>query len=168
MPPTPLVHRKLDTLYLAFITFHLINLFCVDFVSLYPPAWTPTALLDLRAWYIKTYDDRYFTAPTAWFMLYTYIEVIYHLPFTIWAIPAIVHNDPLVPLHLFIFALEAGLTTATCIADILSWDDFPYNKKFDLMTLYGPYLVLSMIMGVDMFFRLSKTVTTSTGKAKRS
>jgi len=59
----------------------------------------------------------------------------------------------MVPVHLLIYAVQTGVTTLTCVMDYVSWD-VPMKVKVDLGGLYGPYLALSMIMGVDMFVRL--------------
>lgn len=65
------------------------------------------------------------------------------------------------PLHLLIFALEAGLTTLTCIADFLSWSGYSHNEKIELGKLYVPYLALAIFMGLDMFYRLSRVISMS-------
>ena len=51
-------------------------------------------------------------------------------------------DDPLVPLHLLVFAAQAALTTATCIIEFLAWEDVLMADKMQLTWLYGPYLVL--------------------------
>jgi hypothetical protein len=51
-------------------------------------------------------------------------------------------DDPLVPLHLLIFALETAITTATCIADFMTWSEFSNAEKVELGKLYGPYMLL--------------------------
>ena len=51
-------------------------------------------------------------------------------------------DDPLVPLHLLIWAIQAGLTTFTCIVEYSSWLDFSSEERRALAGLYGPYLAL--------------------------
>jgi hypothetical protein len=51
-------------------------------------------------------------------------------------------DDPKVPLQLLIFAMQAGLTTLTCIAEYLGWENFTVEQKCWLGTLYVPYLAL--------------------------
>ncbi|EGP85094.1 unnamed protein product [Zymoseptoria tritici ST99CH_1A5] len=165
--PTSIFSRKRDLAYLAFFIIHIPTILCVDIVPFYPDAYTPAFLNDLRSWYIATYNDRLFTHPPAWFDLYLLIEMLYHLPLSIWAIPALLRDDPLVPLHLLVFALEAAITTATCLAEMLSWEDFREEQKVALGWLYGPYLLLAVFMSGDMFLRLSGTLR-GVGKAKRA
>jgi hypothetical protein len=49
----------------------------------------------------------------------TFLELFFHLPVTLWAIPALLRNDPRVPLALLAFGLEMSLTTVVCLAEML-------------------------------------------------
>jgi hypothetical protein len=80
-------------------------------------------------------------------------------------------DDPKLPLHLLLFALQSGITTLTCISDFLNWEPFTTAQKANLGQLYVPYLVLAIFMGVDMFWRLDRILgagptVTITGKNK--
>lgn len=89
---TPLLSRKLDTVYLVWFALHLAVMLCVDLVSLYPAWLQPEPLLQLRKWYIVTYNDRFFINPPAWFTLFLWIEAIYHVPLSVWAIFALIRG----------------------------------------------------------------------------
>lgn len=65
---------------------------CVDLAPLYPPALRPRALDDLRSWYIATYKDQFFTDPPAWFGVYVWMEVVFHVPFSLWAVRAVAYG----------------------------------------------------------------------------
>jgi EXPERA (EXPanded EBP superfamily) len=85
-----------------------------------------------------------------------WLEALYHLPVSVWAIGALYRGklessqrhcqqflgDPKVPLQLFLFAAETAITTMTCISDYLSWSSFSNEQKLQLGYLYVPYLVL--------------------------
>lgn len=45
-------------------------------------------------------------------------------------------------MHLLVYAVQTALTTATCIADYLSWSDYLNSQKIELGKLYVPYLAL--------------------------
>lgn len=93
-------------------------------------------------------------------------------------------DDPKLPIHLLIFAMQAGITTLTCIADYMSWTMITSAQKANLHQLYVPYLclgalamiarfeandILAAVMGLDMYGRLSKSVgTRATASKKRS
>lgn len=50
-------------------------------------------------------------------------------------------DDPLVPVHLLIYAVQTAMTTLTCIVDYMSWT-VDAKVKMDLGALYGPYLLV--------------------------
>ncbi|KAG9965108.1 hypothetical protein KCU61_g1985, partial [Aureobasidium melanogenum] len=154
-------NRKRDLIYLIFFLTHIPIMFCVDLTPLYPAALKPAFMTNLRTWYITTYRDQFFSSPPAWFDTYIWLEALYHVPLSFWAVPALLRDDPKVPLHLLVFALEAGLTTLTCITDYLSWSGYSNNEKIELGKLYVPYLALAIFMGLDMFSRLSRVISMS-------
>lgn len=96
----------------------------------------------LRLWYIATYRDQFFIEPPAWFTMYLWMELLYHVPLCVWAIPALLRDDALVPVHLLVYAIQTALTTATCISDYLSWEGVSSEVKVGLGGLYVPYLAL--------------------------
>ncbi|RMY04258.1 hypothetical protein D0868_07042 [Hortaea werneckii] len=133
---------------------------------------------DIRTFYIDTYHDRFFSHPPAWFTMYLWLELVYHVPLSFWAVGALrrgsycdlmwnawrksssllILGDPKVPAHLLVFAVQTALTTSTCIADYLSWSEYSNAEKIELGKLYVPYLALSVFMGVDMWTRLIKSI----------
>lgn len=95
------------------------------------------------------------------------MELIYHVPLSFWAIGALIRgdfsslshfsvelntdfayrsDDPKVPVHLLVYAVQTAITTATCIADYLSWSDFQNVQKIELGKLYVPYLALCKLL----------------------
>ncbi|KAF2188566.1 hypothetical protein K469DRAFT_703161 [Zopfia rhizophila CBS 207.26] len=101
-------------------------------------------MLDIRSYYYNTYGDRFFKDPPTWFNTYVLLELIYHLPVTLWAIPALLRNDPRVPLQLLVFGLETAITTLTCITEMLSWEELTAEQRGlgGLSGMYGGYLAL--------------------------
>lgn len=59
-------------------------------------------------------------------------------------IPHKTKDDRKTPLVLLIYGLQTLLTTAVCIADYASWTLIDTAAKWNLSTLYGPYLILGM------------------------
>lgn len=49
---------------------------------------------DIRQFYIDTYHDQFFTQPPAWFSMYAWMELLYHLPLSMWAVPALLRSTP--------------------------------------------------------------------------
>ena len=134
-------------------------------------------MINLRAWYIETYKDRFFVQPTAWFKTYVLLEGLYHVPLSVWAIGAIVRgwsalihisgaqlfgkyllrnapgdaDHPLVPLHLLVWSVETAISTLTCVVEAMSWEDFTGQEKVALAQLYVPYLALCMFSNPQQF-----------------
>ncbi|RMY70926.1 hypothetical protein D0863_05476 [Hortaea werneckii] len=137
-------------------------MFCVDLAPFYPDSIRPQFMNDIRTFYIDTYHDRFFSHPPAWFTMYLWLELVYHVPLSFWAVGALrrgsycdlmwnawrksssllILGDPKVPAHLLVFAVQTALTTSTCIADYLSWSEYSNAEKIELGKLYVPYLAL--------------------------
>ncbi|KAF2237042.1 hypothetical protein EV356DRAFT_497335 [Viridothelium virens] len=160
---TSIFSRRLDLLYLVFFAIHIPIMLLVDLAPLYPTSMKPAIVSQIRTWYITTYRDQFFVKPPAWFNAYTWMEAIYHMPLSGWAVGALLRDDPKVPLHLLIFAVQTAMTTLTCITDYLSWSSFSNAEKLELGKLYVPYLILSVFMGVDMFTRLERRLSFTSG-----
>ena len=113
-----------------------------DLTAYYPIQIKPLWMSSLRDWYISTYGDRFFYNAPAWFPVLTFLELVYHLPLTLWAIPALLRNDPRIPLALLVFGLETSLTTLVCLAEMLSWEELTSVQRGaqGLGGMYGGYL----------------------------
>lgn len=96
---------------------------------------------------MTTYRDQYFISPPSWFTAYLYLELLYHIPLSFWAIGALLRDDPKIPIHLLIFACEVSMTTLTCVADYMSWSGYHNEEKWKLSGLYVPYLALGKFDG---------------------
>jgi hypothetical protein len=121
----------------------------------------PEWMINLRAFYVLQYRDQNFLNPSPAFSLFIWLEGLYHLPLSIWAIFALWQNNPKVPIHLLIFTVEVAVSTGACIADAISWTNVSMDEKLQLGTLYIPYLAFASLMGFDMYKRLSSAVTVS-------
>lgn len=66
----------------------------VDLTPLYPASVHEALpfLNDIRRWYIAQHADPLFISPPAWFTLYTWMELLYHLPWSIWAVGALIRG----------------------------------------------------------------------------
>ena len=92
-----------------------------------------------------------------WFHSFLLLELLYHIPLSLWAIPALLRADPRVPLALLVFGLETSMTTLVCLAEMLSWEELSAAQKGlqGLGGMYGAYLgvgkfVVSCLRCVEM------------------
>ena len=137
-----LSNRPLDTIYTVWFSLHLVIMICVDLTALYPKWLMPAPLMSLREWQMATYKDRFFIDPPAWFLSFVWMEALYHVPLSVWAVGALLRDSPLVPVHLLVWAVQTAVTTMVCIVDYSSWGNFSVEDRMGLHRLYGPYLVL--------------------------
>ncbi|PSN69472.1 hypothetical protein BS50DRAFT_572606 [Corynespora cassiicola Philippines] len=157
---TSIFQRKRDLVYLIFFLTHLPVMLAFDLTSYYPAAIKPLWMTALRDWYVATYADRFFYAPPAFFPPLTHLELLFHLPLTLWAIPALLRNSPRVPLALLVFGLETSLSTLVCLAEMWSWPELSAEQRgwAGLGGMYGGYLALGVFMSVDCWARVDKVV----------
>ncbi|KAL6173457.1 hypothetical protein ACJQWK_01007 [Exserohilum turcicum] len=136
--------RKADFVYLGFFVTHVLVMLSFDLSGFYPVQIKPLWMSSLRDWYIETYGDRFFYKTPVWFSVYTFLELVYHLPVSLWMIPALLRDDPRVPLVMLVYSLETVLTTLTCMAEMLSWEELtPAQRGVQgLGGMYGAYLAL--------------------------
>jgi ABC-type dipeptide/oligopeptide/nickel transport system permease component len=93
MAPTKSIFaRKLDLTYVVMFSLQVLIIVAIDIVPFYPVPLQAQSMLDIRQHHIDTYHDRFFTDPPAWFMLYTWLEAVYNLPFCLWVIPALIQG----------------------------------------------------------------------------
>jgi Protein of unknown function (DUF2781). len=57
----------------------------IDTVPLLPAFLQTNLSHQLREFYITTYRDKFFEDPPAWFTVFIWMELLYHLPLSIWA-----------------------------------------------------------------------------------
>ncbi|KAB8070945.1 putative integral membrane protein [Aspergillus leporis] len=160
-----LLSRKCDLIYFIFFAVHLPIIFLVDAVPLLPSILQTNLSHQLRSFYIETYHDKFFSeAPPAWFSTFIAMELLYHAPLSLWALGALLKDNPLVPMHLLVFGVQSFVTSSACLAEVWGWDDRSTAQKRDLTFLYAPYVLLGAFMVLDMLFRLRGTLL---GKTKR-
>ncbi|KAJ8118231.1 hypothetical protein OPT61_g733 [Boeremia exigua] len=138
-----------------------------DLTGYYPSNIKPLWMGELRAWYVATYGDRFFYNPPAWFGALTFLELVYHVPLTLWAIPALLRNDPRIPLALLVFGMETSITTLVCLAEMWSWEELRPEQRglSGLGGMYGGYLALGIFMTLDCYARLDQWIARQKGLA---
>lgn len=99
--------RKRDCAYLLFFATHLPIIFLVDTVPLQPPGLQTELSHRLRDFYIATYRDKFFESPTpVWFQAFIWMELLYHVPLSLWAVWGILRGESSYPLARWWLALS--------------------------------------------------------------
>jgi hypothetical protein len=82
----------------------------VDLVPFYPPGLTLQLHVDIRNYYKDNYQDKFFENPPAWFVAFCLMELVYHLPISIWAVGALLRGKLLFPLLSHFLAGQSSWT----------------------------------------------------------
>ncbi|RJE26860.1 integral membrane protein [Aspergillus sclerotialis] len=147
-------NRKRDLIYFVFFAIHA-PLSLVDTFPLLPSFLQADIFAQLRQFYVSTYNDKFFQeTPPPWFSAFICMELLYHLPLSIWATGGLLRDNPMVPVHLLVFGVQAFITTVTCLVEVWSWTDRTDAEKQNITMLYGPYAALGGLMALDMIGRL--------------
>ncbi|KAJ5293431.1 uncharacterized protein N7443_009384 [Penicillium atrosanguineum] len=136
--------RKRDCAYLIFFATHIPVIFLIDTVPLLPPFMVTSLSHTLRDFYITTYRDKFFSEPPTWFTAFIWMELLYHVPLSLWAVWGLMRDHPLVPVQLLIFGVQAFVTSLTCLVEVWNWPDRSVAEKQQITSLYGPYVALGM------------------------
>ncbi|EGD96561.1 hypothetical protein TESG_03999 [Trichophyton tonsurans CBS 112818] len=150
--------RTSDYVYAFFFILHIVIMFMVDLVPLYPDALKPAFLDDIRSFYINTYQDKFFIDPPAWFGSYIVMELVYHVPASIINASKLLNDDSSAPLHVLVWAIQTFVTTFTCVVEVWSWADRTTDQKMNISLLYVPYMIFAGLVGLDMFVRLESVL----------
>ncbi|BDD56200.1 hypothetical protein MAP00_001675 [Monascus purpureus] len=137
--------RKTDLLYFIFFLTHVPIIFLIDTVSLFPPSLRTNLSIKLREFYVDSFHDKFFEEPQpVWFTVFIWMELLYHAPLSVWAVLGLWRDDPLVPVHLLPWAVQAFVTSLTCLVDVWNWEDRTVDEKTNITMLYAPYVALGM------------------------
>ncbi|EAW12015.1 EXPERA domain-containing protein [Aspergillus clavatus NRRL 1] len=161
--PSSVLTRKRDLVYLIFFIIHIPTIFLVDTVPLLPSFLQIDFMHQIRQFYINSYQDKFFSDPPAWFTAFIAMELFYHVPLSIWAVGGLLRDDPLVPVHLLVFGVQAFVTSLACLVDVWSWVDRSVAQKKDITMLYGPCADeggcgVGAFMALDMVLRLRRVL----------
>lgn len=51
-------------------------------------------------------------------------------------------DDPMVPVHILMWSVQTFVTTSTCLAEVWEWTDRTTEQKYNITSLYAPYILL--------------------------
>ena len=111
------------------------------------PTVSPSSLIpNLRTFSICNTSNSHQPLHTSrpYFPPLLFLELVLHLPLTLWMIPALLRADPLTPLALLIFGIETSVTTLVCLAEMRSWEELSKEQRGweGLGGMYGGYLAV--------------------------
>jgi hypothetical protein len=143
-----LLYRYLDfSLHIRCLTLHMFPILCN--LTYFPSPFPSPLQTNHQA-------NPSFSLYSPWFRSLLFLELTYHLPLSLWAIPALLRSDPRVPLALLVFGVETCMSTLVCMAEMLSWEELSAEQRGvqGLGGMYGGYLALGIFMTLDCYARL--------------
>jgi hypothetical protein len=69
--------------------------------TIYPAEYIPEISKKLLAFQAANYKDMFFVSPPAWFRMYMWMELFFHVPISLWSIGALWRGMSLVSLFIF-------------------------------------------------------------------
>lgn len=121
--------RKTDIAYLLFFTTHIPIIYLIDTAPL-QPSWAISPLsTTLREFYVNTYRDKFFDSPAPpWFTTFIWMEVLYHVPASLWAVWGLLKGESTYLCDTYIQLGCAALRTTACCYLIQPANQFCFDR----------------------------------------
>ncbi|OJD24151.1 hypothetical protein ACJ73_04486 [Blastomyces percursus] len=125
VPPRSIWSRKLDILYVVFLSTTVFLAFAIDFVPFYPAGLFPQWATAVHDFYVNNYNDPLYVKDPPFFQLFVAIEVLYSVPLSLWAIRGLIQDNRMLPLYLLPLATHLVLSTVICFVEVWNTQDWP-------------------------------------------
>jgi hypothetical protein len=90
--------KVMNNVYLIFFAIHIPAILFVDAARFYPASLKPAICEQIQVYYATNFRDRFFIDPPNWFTVYVAMEVLYHIPISVWMLPALRKGRPQSPI----------------------------------------------------------------------
>jgi hypothetical protein len=107
--------KVMNNVYFIFFAIHIPAILFVDAARFYPASLKPAICEQIQVYYATNFRDRFFIDPPTWFTVYVAMEVLYHVPISIWMLPALRKGTATLPvLHM---VLTRAITRSSTVGD---------------------------------------------------
>lgn len=152
------VNRILDWVYIVYFVQHIVVTVLIDSTIVIPEHLQFPIQTFLGKYHIETNKDYLLLNPPAWLQSYVWIELIVQLPFFFAGAYYLYLDNKKIYVPSLIYGVEAAITTVGCLAEVVTTDAINTKEKINLSMLYAPILIMTLLMAVDMSFRLLKFI----------
>ncbi|KAF7770369.1 hypothetical protein Agabi119p4_6343 [Agaricus bisporus var. burnettii] len=168
----------MDLLYFGFFASHLFASLLLDLQWLYPASLVPKSLRALNEYYIVLSGDPLMGALAGlkhdfgmtWFKTFVTMEAFFQVPVFILGLSALWKGSKKIYPLLLIYATSSATTTLPCLIYILSLPGptptttpldhtLTFEQRLVLLSGYGPFFLVPLIMVFDFGSRLQKFVS---------
>ncbi|KAE8212032.1 hypothetical protein CF327_g4279 [Tilletia walkeri] len=161
----PLLQRPLDLFYVIFLSFHLLASLLVDGQTFYPSSWVPSALVKVKADYLRDSNDPLIANALApqyvWFWTAMVLEFVVQVPSFALGAWALARDDRRFYPLLIAYSSCASVTTLQCLLTVLLGPERKTLSAENLRTILGsyvPFFLIPTLMLVDFTWRATSII----------
>ncbi|KAI8099463.1 transmembrane protein 6/97 [Halteromyces radiatus] len=157
--------RRLDLVFFIFFITHIPITIFFDLQSIYPKWLVPSVLQQILNFYAQTTNDPFMNVaiPRYWFQALVSMEALCQLPFFFVASYALYYNMPFIRLPLIVYGSHVVTTVVPVLAELLLNPTLvgleqDMMKRWTLVAIYSPYLLIPLVLLVDSYRRVSNAL----------
>lgn len=147
---------RADSFYFVYCLIHIPITILIDSGLAIPKRFQPYIQQSIIEFHISNNNDFLLRSPPAWLVFFGWIEVTLQLPLFFIAAYALYKRSPSIYPYLFLYGIEASMTTLCCLLNILTEGQANGLSTGEISNLFGVYLPTFLIpwyMAYDTFQR---------------
>eukprot|EP00127_Corallochytrium_limacisporum_P001895 Clim_evm50s88 gene=Clim_evmTU50s88 len=148
----PLSQRPVDLMLVLYLLMHIPSTLMMSVQALPGVGpYVPEVFKNMLATYLQMYKDPFLVDPPIWFQSFIVCEVFIQLPFSIFALHALINGHSWIKRAAIAYGAHVATTTLPTIATVF-FEDFSgkgygpqtWEDRIDLFTLYGPFFFIPL------------------------
>ncbi|CDR45997.1 CYFA0S21e00518g1_1 [Cyberlindnera fabianii] len=147
---------KLDTFYFCYCLLHIPITVLIDSALVIPTQWQPSFQKAIIEFHTSSNNDYLLLSPPDWLVVFGWVEILFQLPLFGYAALQLYKRSPTIYPLLFVYGVEAAVTTLCCLLHIVSEGGNHGLTQMEVINLFGVYLptfVIPLFMAIDVFTR---------------
>lgn len=162
---------SLDLLFIFYFITHIPITLCIDIQAISPTiidlqSYIPSFLLNAKNLHIQYFGDDMMNNPPLWFSVAVFIEVIFQIPYFIYAIHGFINRDNSIRTPTIVYCTHVLTVVTLILPELYIRCTSPYyHIRILLVALYSiywiiPALLLYRTLNTDNMFNQSKNIKT--------
>jgi len=165
--------------YFGFFVVHVVATLVLDLQALYPPTLVPGFMSQVHKSYVQDTGDPLIKAVlglygreaklnASWFETFIYCEMFFQLPVFFIGLYALWHNRRSLYIILALYGVHSATTILPCLTHLYRAPTcvdhldvgacLSPSQRFTLLSSYGVFLVITVVMTVELGYRCTKWV----------
>ncbi|GES89482.1 sigma intracellular receptor 2 [Rhizophagus clarus] len=148
----PITSRPLDLIFFVYFTTHIFPTVFLDSYPVLKPL-APNFLKSTNQWYTENFNDPFFINTPNWFKGFTYIELLFHLPFFFYVSIGLWKDATSIRLPMLIYSSHVTTTTFVCLVELIfnKHEGLTNSQRNLLIFFYFPYFLIPLKIFVFHF-----------------